>query len=284
MALDSEGRYYHIRRLEAAAPVVAAFTTRRGGVSRGHLAQCNLGLAVGDDPEAVLANRRLALDGVGLPLASVVAAEQVHGDRVARVGRGEAGRGATARETAIPGVDALITDEAGLTLMIGCADCVPVYLLAPERPAIGLAHAGWRGTVGRIAAKTVRAMTEAFGSRPEAMLAAVGPSIGPCCYEVDEPVAGPVRRAFGQAADGLLIPQDRPDRWRLDLWEANRLTLLGAGLRPENIGVAGLCTACHQDRFFSHRASDGRAGRMAALLALRPEGGSGAGAGPSTSP
>lgn len=284
MALDSEGRYYHIRRLEAAAPVVAAFTTRRGGVSRGHLAQCNLGLAVGDDPEAVLANRRLALDGVGLPLASVVAAEQVHGDRVARVGRSEAGRGATARETAIPGVDALITDEARLTLMIGCADCVPVYLLAPERPAIGLAHAGWRGTVGRIAAKTVRAMTEAFGSRPEAMLAAVGPSIGPCCYEVDEPVAGPVRRAFGQAADGLLIPQDRPGRWRLDLWEANRLTLLGAGLRPENIGVAGLCTACHQDRFFSHRASDGRAGRMAALLALRPEGGSGAGAGPSTSP
>ncbi|MHB0884279.1 MAG: peptidoglycan editing factor PgeF [Bacillota bacterium] len=268
--LDGEGRLYHAAQLEAAAPVVAVLTTRRGGVSRGHLDSCNLGLAVGDDPEAVLTNRRRALSGAGLSLPSVVAAEQVHGGRVARVGRREAGRGASARETAIPGVDALVTDEPDLTLMIGCADCVPVYLVDPKRPAIGLAHAGWRGTVARIAAETVRAMADAFGSRPEAILAAVGPSIGPCCYEVDEPVAGPVRRAFGEAARTLLRPAGRPDRWFLDLWAANRQALLDAGLRPENIGVAGVCTSCHQDRFFSHRASGGKAGRMAALLAIRP--------------
>ena len=270
--LDPEGRFFRIPRLEASAPVVAAFTTRLGGVSRGHLAQCNLGLAVGDQPEAVIVNRRRALDRLGLDLASVVAAEQVHGDRVARVGRADAGRGAVTRETAIPGVDALITAEPGLTLLIGCADCVPVYLVDPDRPAIGLAHAGWRGTVNRIAAKTIRAMTEAFGSRPEAVLAAIGPSIGPCCYEVDEAVAGPVRRSFGETAKKLLVPEDRPDRWRFDLWQANRLVLLEAGLRPENLAMAGVCTACHPELLFSHRASGGRAGRMAAVLALRPTG------------
>ncbi len=203
-AADRDGLYYRIGSLEDSAPVVAAFTTRKGGVSRGRFAQCNLGLAVGDEPAAVVENRRRALSALGLELSSAVAAQQVHGDRVARVGRAEAGRGALARETAIPGVDALITDETGLTLIIGCADCVPVYLVDPDRPAIGLAHAGWRGTVGKIATQTVRAMTGAFGSRPDRLLAAIGPSIGPCCYEVDETVAGPLREAFPEDWPRLL--------------------------------------------------------------------------------
>lgn len=258
---------FHVEFLEASAPVIAAFTTRKGGVSQGEFAQCNLGLAVGDEPAAVVENRRRALLAVGLELSTMVAAQQVHGDRVARVGRGEAGRGALARETAIPDVDALITDESGLTLIIGCADCVPVYLVDPDRSAIGLAHAGWRGTVGKIAAKTVTAMTEDFGSRPGRLLAAIGPSIGPCCYEVDETVAGPLREAFPEDWPRLLTA-GRPGHWRADLWTANRVALLQAGLGEDRIRAASLCTACYPKTFFSHRASGGHTGRMAAILAL----------------
>ncbi|HEY3315259.1 MAG TPA: peptidoglycan editing factor PgeF, partial [Bacillota bacterium] len=172
------------------------------------------------------------------------------------------------RGTAIPGADALITDEPGLTLLIGCADCVPVYLVDPDLPSIGLAHAGWRGTVGRIAAKTLEAMAQAFGTRSGRVLAAIGPSIGSCCYEVDEAVAGPLREAFPEDWPLLLDPGLRPGRWQCDLWAANRTALIQAGVAADRIRVASLCTACNHETFFSHRASGGRAGRMAALLAL----------------
>jgi YfiH family protein len=248
--------------------VAHAFTTRCGGVSTGELGGLNLSFRVGDRPENVLANRTLVCRALGAELADLVAASQVHGEKVAVVTAADRGKGAREPESALPGTDALVTQERGVLLSTYHADCVPVFLLDPVKKAAGLVHAGWRGTALSVAARAVGKMREAFGTRPEDCLAAIGPSIGPCCYEVDEPVLARFEELF-PAARSLFAPA-RPGRWRLNLWEANRLALCAAGVQESRITVAGLCTSCRRDLFFSHRASGGKAGRMAALIMLKP--------------
>lgn len=245
----------------------AFFTTRRGGVSRPPYATLNVGLHVGDDPEAVRENRRRAWVATGCDAALVVGAQQVHGRRVHQVSRMDAGCGAFDADSAIPGADALVTRERGLTLTAYYADCVPVLLLDPVSGAGGVAHAGWKGTTLKVAAAAVFDMAEACGLRPETCRAVIGPSIGPCCYEVDERVLTPTAEAFPEAYASL-VRSTSPGHALLDLWEANRLALLEAGLRPENVLVSGLCTSCHTDWFFSHRREAGRTGRMMAFLTL----------------
>jgi len=246
----------------------------------------NLSLrACRDDPTAVMARRAAFARSLGFAPGDLVCAEQVHGDRIVRVGVRD--RGAV-----VPGADGLITAEPGVLLLLLFADCVPVCLLDPEAPAVGIAHAGWKGTVGRIAAGTVAAMVEAFGSRPDRLRAAIGPSIGGCCYEVSHGIAEeiqasaphpapgahrPTPPASGYPAPGAryAAPGTRPvvrpgrrGRPHADLAAANRAQLLGAGLRPENVALAGLCTACRVDRFFSHRAEAGLAGRFGAAIGI----------------
>ena len=262
--------YLTIPSFEEAGPVRAWFSTRLGGVSRPPYATLNLGFHVGDDPAAVAENRARLCLALGVDQRTLVAARQVHGDRVQVVGAEDAGRGAVDGGLALPDADALVTRDSGVVLTAYYADCVPVCLYDPRAGAVGLAHAGWKGTVGETAAKAVRKMVEAFGSDPGDCLAAIGPSIGPCCYEVDEKVVGPLAQAFEDWPD-LVRPSgrqaaDRPGKWKLDLWEANRRSLLRAGLRSENILVGGLCTACRRDIFFSHRAEGGRTGRLMALV------------------
>ena len=213
-----------------------------------------------DEPSVVLARRGAFARWLGFADGDVVCAEQVHGDRVARVGDGE--RGAV-----VPGVDGLITDRPGVLLLLLFADCVPVCLLDPETPAVGIAHAGWKGTAGRIAARTVAAMAEAFGARPARLRAAIGPSIGGCCYEGGPEVAEAVRAS---ADDARVVSPGGRGRPHVDLAAANRAQLLAAGLRPEHVEMAGLCTACRVDRFFSHRAEHGRTGRFGAAVGIRP--------------
>jgi hypothetical protein len=160
--------------------------------------------------------------------------------------------------------DVLLTDRPGLTLLMRFADCVPILLHDPVRKVAGIAHAGWMGTVQGVARTAVEVMQSRFGCRPGNILAAVGPSIGPDHYEIGEDVGSRVRQAFGADAAGLLAG-DR-QRMTLDLWAANRLLLEQAGVRQ--LEVAGLCTACHLEDWFSHRAENGRTGRFGALLAL----------------
>jgi len=248
--------------------VTHAFSTRRGGVSEGPYAGLNMSFRVGDRPENVLINRLSICRALGAEPAGLVAAAQVHGDRVARVTAEHRGNGAAEAESALPATDALITNEPGVLLSSYHADCVPVFLLDPVRKAIGVAHAGWKGTVLKIAARTVEAMQQSFGTRPRDCLAGIGPAIGPCCYEVDEPVFSRFQSVFPDWP--ALFTPAAPGHWYLNLWEANRRALLEAGLQEERITAANLCTSCRQDLFFSHRASGGRAGRMAALLMLRP--------------
>ena len=169
---------------------------RLGGVSEAPYDSLNLALHVGDEPEAVIVNRRRYLTALGLDAARLVTPEQVHGEAIARVTARDASRGALSYDDAIAATDALITDEEDLPLLLCFADCTPILFLDPVRRAVGIAHGGWKGTVRRIAAKTVRRMQDEFGSRVEDILVGIGPSIGPCCYEVGAEVAEQFRAAF----------------------------------------------------------------------------------------
>jgi polyphenol oxidase len=254
----------HMTGLEGAGGVSAFFTGRPGGISPSWQGGLNWSYSVGDQPAHVAENRRRTLALLGLPVHRAVMAGLVHGSRVVAVTGAEAPGLDAVRF--VPECDALITDQPGLALIITAADCVPVFLYDPVRRAIGAVHAGWRGTVAGIAGRTVAALVQTYGCRPADIRAAVGPSIGPCCYEVDDVVAQPLRAYYGEAAEALLEPGRAPGKYMLNLWEANSLDLRRAGVSLAE--VAGVCTACGVDRLFSHRAEAGRAGRGAAVIAL----------------
>lgn len=242
-------------------------STRHGGVSVGAFDSLNLGLHVADVQSAVVENRRIFCRGLQVEPEQTATCQQVHGANIARVTKAEAGAGFTDYQAAIADTDALITNEADLPLMLFFADCTPILLADPIHKAVGLAHGGWKGTAASIAAKTVAMMTREFGSRPEDMLAAIGPAIGPCCYAVGAEVAEQFRQAFPGFQDQIL--QERNGEIMLNLWQANALQLQEAGLKPEHIEVAGVCTSCHNRQFFSYRADKGKTGRIAALICIR---------------
>lgn len=243
------------------------FTTRRGGVSRGPYNSLNLAFHVGDDPGAVLKNRRKISSVFGAGIRDMVAGQQVHGKKVSIVEESGRGRGAEGDGDAFPEADALVTGVPGILLSSYYADCVPVMILDPVKRAAGLVHAGWKGTAMRIASAAIEAMRDAFGTDPGRCLAAVAPSIGPCCYEVDRPLIDSfIDRGFDP---GPFLKATGRGGWRLDLRGANRATLLKAGVKAENIVVADLCTSCSRELFFSYRGQSGRCGRMASLMVLK---------------
>lgn len=229
----------------------AVFSSRRGGVSTGPFATLNLALHVGDSLAAVEENRRRFAEAAGFDPRRVATAHQVHGAEVVLA--------------SVPGLaekpaDALATSAVRLVLSILVADCVPVYLLDPVTPAVALVHAGWRGTAAGVVTAAVRFMRHAFGSHPQDLLAALGPSIGPCCYEVDEPVMARFAPAF--------LRPSRPGHALLDLWAANRQQLEEAGVPTGHVFTAGICTACRPDLLYSYRVAGPRTGRMAAAIWL----------------
>jgi polyphenol oxidase len=257
------------------AEVVHAFSTRLGGVSRPPFASLNLGQSVGDDPAAVLENRRRFFGAFGVEPRRMVRVRQVHGDGVLVVDE------ALARRPGFPAclaeepveADALITRLPGLALVVSTADCVPILIHDPVRSAVAAVHAGWRGTARRVSAATVAAMVERFGTVPADCRAAIGPSIRGCCYEVD----GPVVEAVGGSIPGweAQAAESGPGHWRLDLAGLNRMLLESAGLTPERIEVPDLCTACRREAFFSHRAEHGKTGRMMSFILLTGDTGKG---------
>ena len=247
--------------------VVHAVSTRFGGVSKTPYDSMNLAMHVGDDEAVVVENRRRFLGWLGLDFVRLTTPEQVHDDNIVCVGEAEAGRGRFSYADSIPATDALMTDVPGIPLMLCFADCTPILLFDPVRRVAAIAHGGWKGTVRSIAAKTVRAMAEAFGTRPEDCLAGIGPSIGACCYEVGDDVAGKFREAFPQFADEIV--SEHNGVIHLDLWKTNRLQLEEAGLLPNHIDTAVVCTACHARTFFSYRAEGPTTGRIAAVMAIK---------------
>ena len=247
--------------------VIHAVSTRQGGAGRKPYDTLNLALHVGDDADTVRKNRRLFAHGLGVNPQDIVTPEQVHGVTVQRVTNAERGRGSLSYADAISATDALITDEPNLPLMLCFADCTPLLFFDPEHLAIGVAHAGWKGTVGKIGSATVAAMTKEFGTRPQDVLAAIGPAIGVCCYEVGDNVIEAAETAFAQEAARVLLRRD--GKTYFDLQTANRLTLLDVGLTKTNIETAASCTVCENQWYFSYRAAGGQTGRIAALMALR---------------
>ncbi len=253
--------YYRFESLSHFDGLIHGIFTRHGGVSPAPFNTLNVGGTVGDAPENVRINRERMAAAMGVDPSQTRSTWQVHGAEVVVARRDDP------PAPLPPQADAMITAEADLPLMMRFADCVPVLLYDPIRRAIGIVHAGWRGTLLGVAAAAVQAMGEAFDSRPQDLIAAIGPSIGPCCYEVGPEVVAQVRGAFPEADDLIIPPSNSHAGAHLDLWQANRRTLQAAGVRE--IEVARLCTACLVHEFFSHRAEAGRTGRFGALISLR---------------
>lgn len=257
---------YHFESLPEGVEALAS--TRHGGVSPAPFDTLNLGLWTEDEAERVVANRRRLFAAYGLELGRSVWCRQVHADGVAVVGEEDAGRGATDAATVVPDADAMVTATPGLALCVKVADCVPVVIVDPERRVLGLAHAGWSGTVARICSRMVAVMGERFGSEPATLVAAIGPSIGPAGYEVGAEVVERARAAYGERAAEILAP--RGEKALFDLWAANRIDLEAAGVPGARIEVAGLASDERLDDFYSHRREAGRTGRFALVAALRP--------------
>jgi YfiH family protein len=258
MPFHSQGEIRYFQFEQFGLGLVQAVFTRQGGASPAPWDSLNLGSSVGDNLERVLENRQRVLAAMGRDFASVYDVWQVHGVDVA-----------IAQAPRIPELphtqaDAILTDKPGLTLLMRFADCVPVLLYDPLRRVAGIAHAGWMGTVRATVRFAVEAMQKQYNSNPADILAAIGPSIGPDHYEVGPEVIQQVRMAFGSDASGLLI--SLAGHTHLDLWAANRLLLERAGVR--HVEVAGLCTACNTDDWFSHRAENGHTGRFGAIITL----------------
>ena len=274
------------------------FSTRRGGQSRVFCAEdaqgeLNLGFTAPhgqamDDRETVARNRRLLAEAItGDASTPLIALRQIHSNLVVAAGATDASREQPKR------ADGLMTDEPGLLIAIQTADCIPILVVDRKRHAVAAFHAGWRGTVKRIVESGIGRMRLAFGSRPEDLTAAIGPGIGPCCYAVGEEMLSEFESQFAYARElfhevydsdpirtrypMLFLTQRAPGHsdigpsLHLDLMEANRRQLLAAGLKPRAIHLVGGCTSCRPEMFFSHRASEGRTGRMMSVIGIRPD-------------
>jgi polyphenol oxidase len=251
----------------SAEGVDMCFTTRRGGCSSGAYSTMNLGLHVSDGPGAVLENRTRLVAAFGGELRDAVSCEQIHGAEVCRITSADRGKGMFALESALPGFDAMITDQPGLFMLSFYADCVPVYFYDPTHRVIGLAHCGWKGTMGRIAVRTLSALRESFGTDPNQIKVFVGPGIGPCCFVIQPELAEKVKAEFDWGPEMIVEHESGIITW--DLQETNHRLLAGCGVDPENISVCRLCTVCRADLFYSYRRDHGTTGRMGALLSLR---------------
>ena len=268
------------------------FSTRKGGLSRAYCGEdepgeLNLGFTAADDHGNVAKNRRLLVEAVtGDPATPLITLRQIHSSVLVLGGAEGAGR-----ETPWKG-DGLMTDEPGLLLGIQTADCIPVLVADRKRRVVAAFHAGWRGTVKRIVEAGVGRMRLEFGSRPEDLTAAIGPGIGACCYAVGDEVLSSFTSQFAYSNElfhevyatdpvrtkypMLFLTQRAPGHSNIgpslhvDLVEANRRQLLAAGLKPASIHAIGGCTSCHRELFFSHRASEGHAGRMMSVIGVRP--------------
>lgn len=253
-----EFAFYRFRQLAGHAEVVHF-------VSSG---MRNIGFSEGGNAGQIRQNRLLLARAVGIDPERWVTGHQIHSDRIAVVTGEDAGRGGLDRISRLPDTDGLVTDRRGICLMVLSADCVPVLLYDPWKKVIAAVHAGWRGTAAHIAAKAVTVMKDRFGCLPERILAGIGPSIGPCCFEVDEKVAGVFRELFSSERD-IVVPGQREGKFQVDLWEANRMELIETGVKNSNIELAGMCSVCHSDRFFSYRRDGIEAGRFGAGICLK---------------
>ena len=253
--------------LEELSGFVHAFSTRLGGVSEGIYSSMNLSFTRGDDENSVMENYRRLAEAVGFSVENIVTSDQTHTANVRVITEADRGNGIT-KPRPYTDVDGMITNVPGLVLATFYADCVPLYFIDPVRKAIGLSHSGWRGTAAHIGAVTVRRMQEEYGSLPEDIYGAIGPSICQECYEVSEDVILEFQKTFPEQSWRDLFYRKENGKYQLNLWKANRQIMLEAGLIEEHISLPGLCTCCNPEFLFSHRASRGKRGNLGAFLGI----------------
>ncbi|MBO5167430.1 MAG: peptidoglycan editing factor PgeF [Lachnospiraceae bacterium] len=259
--------YLTFPAFEETGVVKHLFSTRYGGVSEGIFGTLNLSYTRGDKKEAVDENYRRIAKVLECEVSDIVCSDQTHTTNIRKVTKADCGKGVV-KERDYTDVDGLVTDEEGIVLATFYADCVPLYFLDPVKKVIGLAHSGWRGTVGRIGAKMIGMMTDEYGCRKEDILAAVGPSICQDCYEVSEDVSEQFLKQFGE---DVLAEGKEPGKYQLDLWKANEMVFLQAGLLPKQITVTDICTCCNSELLFSHRASNGQRGNLGAFMMIKKQ-------------
>lgn len=250
--------------LEKTEFVTHGFTTRMGGVSEGYCSTMNISTTRGDAPEAIEENRKRLARALGVNVEDFTYTHQTHTTNVAVVK--EKDRGKRFMET-----DGMVTNVPGICLVTFYADCVPLYFVDPVHRAIGLSHSGWRGTVGRMGQVTLEKMKEVYGTRPEDVYAAIGPSICQDCYEVSGDVIEEFQKSFSESVCPQLFYEKENGKYQLNLWKANQLVLTEAGVAEQKIAVTNLCTHCNPEILFSHRSTGVKRGNLSALLAIKRE-------------
>lgn len=264
---DTDGVVYITFPGLSASGALHGFSTRLGGVSRGYLGSMNLSFHRGDDMEAVRENHRRFAKAIGYDETRAVFSDQIHKTKIYKVTQKDEGKGIV-RETDILGIDGLVTDCPGIPLLTFYADCVPLFFHDPVKHVVALAHSGWRGTVSGMGAVMADYMQKEYGCRAEDILCAIGPSICGNCYEIGEEVAEEFEKRFPKERYPDILRAGQPHKYYLDLWQANRHILQEAGIRPEHIEVTDICTCCNPELLFSHRASHGKRGNLAAVIML----------------
>ena len=265
--VEKETPYLSYPLFEKTGIVRHGFSTRLGGVSGGYFASLNLSFDRGDEKEAVMENFRRIGRTLGVRPEDMVLSKQTHTTNVRVVTEEDRGKGII-KERDYTDVDGLVTNIPGICLVTSYADCVPLYFVDPVCKVIGLSHSGWRGSMGKIGKKTVRIMQEKFDCNPADILAAVGPSVCVDCYEVSSDVIDRFKERFDEKYWSELFYEKPDGKYQLDLWKANELIFLEAGIAPEHIAVTNVCTHCNSRILYSHRAAGDKRGNLCAFLAL----------------
>ncbi len=262
---NNELVYITFRNIDELGFVKHAFTTRLGGVSKGHFSSMNLSFARGDDEQAVLKNYEIICDAIGVDYKKCVLSKQVHELNVHAVTEQDIGKGIV-KPRDYESVDALVTNLPGVPIVTQYADCVPLLICDPVNKAIGSAHASWRCTLGEIGRLTVEKMTEHYGTNPADLVVGIAPSICGKCFEVDYPVV----EAFEKLSKINIYDYctKKGEKYYIDLWAINRQLLIDLGVKPENIVVTDLCTKCNPEYFFSHRVTGNERGNLAAIMCI----------------
>lgn len=242
-----------------------AFCTRRGGASQEDYESLNMSFREGDEELRVLSNWNRLAAAFDIPLEQFLVVNQVHGDAILVINQ----HGSYFSTRGELSYDAIVTTRSDLAICIKTADCVPVFIVDKAKKVIAAVHAGWKGTALEISAKVIRLMIGQYRCRPHDILAAIGPSIGKCCYEIDQATADAFR---GQNSSELFLHSGPgKDKWMLDLVKANCRQIQEAGIPKDNMEVSGYCTACNQEMFFSHRGSGGITGRQVNFMMIRAD-------------
>ncbi len=265
---ESDVPYLSFPLLEDTDLVHQGFSTRMGGVSEGVYSTMNFAFTKGDNPDHVLENYRRMAKALKVDVDKMVLSYQTHTTNIHKVCEEDAGKGVT-KERDYRDIDGLITNVPGITLVTFYADCVPLYFLDPVHKAIGLSHSGWRGTVNRMGKVTMDRMREEYGSKPEDIIACIGPSICQDCYEVGGEVAEEFKKAFSSEHWDQILYSKGNGKYQLNLWKANEIVLEEGGILKSHLQITDICTHCNSDYLFSHRTTGDKRGNLAAFLCLK---------------